>query len=132
MRTTMDQIDLEKLRLEGKVIKKSSTHGTRRPPQHKPNNKFLKGPIPWTWLTRAARQSGKTLHVAIALWFMAGITRSREIKLTSILLGTLGVSRFSKRWALMALEKANLISVNRNKGKNPVITLLEPPDNELD
>ena len=39
-------------------------------PRHRPGGHFLKGPIAWDWLCVAANQSGKALHVAIALWFL--------------------------------------------------------------
>ena len=37
---------------------------------------FLKGPVPLRWLVSAARLPGKSLHAGIALWYVAGLTRS--------------------------------------------------------
>lgn len=39
----------------------------------------LKGPIPWGWLDRAGRLSGKALAVGLVLWHYAGMTRRRSI-----------------------------------------------------
>src|SRR5437667_2550413 len=60
-------------------------------PRHQPGEHFLKGPIPWTWLTLAMRQPGKTLHVANAIWQRAGMARSRTIKLSLSSLDAHGV-----------------------------------------
>jgi hypothetical protein len=98
---------------------------SKNPPRHKPGEKFLKGPIPWTWLAKAAHQPGKALHVAIALWFLAGITRKRTVALSGAVLQALGVNRHSGYRGLAALEKAGLVSVVRPPGRLPVVTLQE-------
>ena len=83
------------------------------PPKHKEGELFLKGPIPLKWLQIAAKLPGKSLQISIALWFRAGITKSRVIKLTNVLLDSLGVGRFAKSRGLKYLEQAGLISVKR-------------------
>ena len=82
----------------------------RKPPHHKPGDKFLKGPIPWKWLSTAAlaQQRGKSLHVANALWFLAGIKRQDTVTLTRTVLNELGVNRYAAYRALTALEGAPL------------------------
>jgi hypothetical protein len=35
---------------------------TRRPPRHRRGERFLKGPIPWPWISAAAALPGKALH----------------------------------------------------------------------
>ena len=95
------------------------------PPRHLGNEKFLKGPIPWNWLSQAARLKGYSLHVAIALWFLAGLNRNRTVALTNTVLQGLGINRFTKSRALKALEQARLVSVTHHQGRNPVVTILE-------
>jgi len=85
---------------------------------------FLKGPIPWPWLLRAAKSSGKALHVAIALWFYAGLNSSLKIGLNQSRLLDLGVTRDSARRGLRELEKQKLVSVIRHSGRKPVVTIL--------
>jgi hypothetical protein len=97
----------------------------QKPPRHKQGEKFLKGPIPWAWLAKAARQSGKALHVAVVIWFLAGIKRKRSISLSNTALKELGVDRFSKARALRALEEVGLVSVKRPPGCNPVVTIID-------
>ena len=84
---------------------------------------FLKGPIPCHWLERAAKLSGKALHVAVALWFLAGLTRRREVKLTRSTLKRFGVLPDAARRALGALEKDGLVSVQRSPGRSPLVSL---------
>ena len=98
------------------------------PPKHKEGELFLKGPIPWKWLQIAAKLPSKSLQISIALWFRAGIDKSREIKLTNVLLNSLGVDRFAKSRGLKHLEQAGLISIKRTFGKNPIIILKSPPE----
>ena len=93
-------------------------------PRPGPGGKFLKGPIPWPWLSQAGRLQGHALHVGIALWFLAGLKKVGTVTLSSSVLEDLGVSRFSGYRALQALESAGLISVDRHTGRNPLVTIL--------
>jgi len=101
--------------LKPKRESKPSRTGTKR---------FLKGPIPLNWLGTAAKQSGKALHVGIALWFLSGLKRSREIALSQSTLSLFGVTRHSGYRGLTELENAGLVSVDRHPGRNPVVTIL--------
>jgi hypothetical protein len=96
---------------------------TDKPPRHKQGEKFLKGPIPWSWLATAAQQPGRALHVAIALWFLAGMKRTRTVSLSGLVLRALGVNRHAGYRGLAALERAGLVAVIRQPGRNPVVTL---------
>ena len=116
----MDALDAQKLafRQEVKRLPKA------KPPRPGPGEKFLKGPIPWSWLSKGASLKGQALHVGLALWLLAGIKRSQSVALSNSVLQDLGVSRFSGYRALHALEEAGLISVERHTGRNPVVTIL--------
>jgi hypothetical protein len=117
----MSVINLKKLAYhrEAKRLPKA------KPPRLGPREKFLKGPIPWSWLSKGARLKGHALHIGIALWFLAGLKRSQSVALSNSVLHDLGVSRFSGYRALHALESAGLISVDRHTGRNPVVTILD-------
>ena len=41
---------------------------------------FLKGPIPMAWLNAAAKLPGKTLNVGIAIWWLAGMSKTTAFK----------------------------------------------------
>ncbi len=80
------------------------TSRNEKPPRHKLGEKFLKGPIPWNWLVRAARQPGKSLHVSVALWHLVGLKKSGTVALSNKLLVPFGISRFAGYRALQALR----------------------------
>lgn len=94
-------------------------------PRHKQGEKFLKGPIPYIWLTKAGILPGKALHVAIALWFQAGIIGKPTVKLSPKIMQELGVERRTGYRALKSLENAGLVSVERHVGRTPIVTLLD-------
>ena len=122
--------DPERLRITPAVTFKSKQETPK--PSGKKVKRFLKGPIPLDWLTQAARQSGKALHVGIALWFLSGLKRSREIALSQSILSLFGVTRHSGYRGLAELEKAGLVSVVRHRGRNSIVTILLPTaDREL-
>lgn len=86
--------------------------------------RFLKGPVPLPWLCAAACLPGKSLHVGVALWHLAGARRSQTIALPNALLEGFGVDRFAKRRALDALEQAGLIHVEHHRGRHPLVSIL--------
>jgi hypothetical protein len=96
-----------------------------RPPHHQPGEHFLKGPIPKRWLERAAQAPGRALHVAVAVWFQAGIKKRREIRLGLAQLSDFGLNRFAASRGLTALERADLVSVVRHPGRQPIVTILD-------
>jgi len=96
-------------------------------PRHLHGEKFLKGPIPMNWLAAAARLPGRSLHVAIALWFTAGMKRSPTVSISNVAGEVFGLDRSSKKRALDWLEKEGLIYVDRKSGRSPIVTILESP-----
>lgn len=118
----MCPIEIQKFRLAGEQNRKKTAK--QPPPRHKHGEKFLRGPIPLTWLSRASKLSGKALHVGIVLWFRAGIEQNRTIKLSNLSVKVVGLTRYSKNRALKHLESAGLITVERCAGRSPVVTIL--------
>jgi DNA-binding MarR family transcriptional regulator len=125
-------LDLEKFRFpipRTSLRRKNRKIGTRR------LGRFIKGPLPLNWLIRAGQLPGKSLHVGLVLWYQAGLTKSTEVRCPmSMLTKQMAVSRHSVYRALVALEKAALITVERHPGSCPVCRLsLEPkPTNGFD
>ena len=94
-----------------------------------PNNKkvpwrFLKGPVPWSWLCKASKLSKKALHVAVGLWFISGMTKNPTVKMQKKVLEDLGISRHAFYRARDKMEQAGLISVVGKSGQAHFITLL--------
>lgn len=122
----MDDIDPKKLTLPH--VSKPVCRDNKSLPKHKNGEKFLKGPIPWDrWLSIAAKGSGrgKSLHVAMALWFLAGMNNKATVTLSGTVLKDLGVKRNAAYRGLNALERAGLVSVIRHNGRSPIVTILE-------
>lgn len=59
------------------------------------------------------------LHILHICW----LEKSRRVRITSFTLAALGVDRSAKRRALHKLEQAGFVSVERQSGKNPWVTL---------
>ena len=94
----------------------------------KPGQGFVKGPIPLPWLEIAARLPGKSIHAGIALWYVAGLTRSRSVPLSNIAGLRFGIDRNAKYRALQWLESAGLVAVERKLGRAPLVTILDAED----
>jgi hypothetical protein len=100
---------------------------SKRLPRHGPKEEFLLGPIPMSWLSPASRLNGKALALGLALWFQGGRRSSRQVTLSGPILERLNVKRKAMYRGLEALEAAGLVSVVRQLGKNPTVTILDPP-----
>lgn len=98
------------------------------PPKHRHGEYFLKGPIPWKWITVASGLPGKALHVGIALWHHAGIKNNRTITLASKTMVEMGVKRNAEYRGINALERAGLVSSIRHRGRLTKITITEPKE----
>ena len=96
-----------------------------KPPRHRSGQKFLKGPIPLSWLCSAALLPGKTLAVSMALWFKAGVTETDTVRFTKSLRSQFNVGPKSASRCLKLLEEAKLVAVKRGSGRCPVVTILD-------
>ena len=90
----------------------------------KNTEKFIKGPIPLKWITKANALPGKTGNVGIALWFLVGIKGSNTFKITREVETIAACNRKALYQALSRLEEAMLIKVERSPGARANVTLL--------
>lgn len=97
---------------------------TTRPRPQPQRGAFLRGPISFAWLCAAAQAPGRALHVAIAIQFLAGIARGTTVELRPSTLRLLGVDRFAAYRGLAALERAQLVTVRRHRGRSPSVTIV--------
>jgi hypothetical protein len=107
----------------------SAVPGIRKPNSSGSANRrggpFLKGPISLLWLERAGRLPGKALHVGLVIRHVQSLNRGDgTIVLTNQWLKNFGVDHHAKRRALVALEQAKLIAVERGK-RSPTVTIIE-------
>jgi hypothetical protein len=92
--------------------------------------KFIKGPVPLDWISRANALPGKAGAVGIALWFLVGVQKSRKVKLSGEVERIAGCARKAVYSALSALERNKLLSVQRNPGMRPVVMLNDCKERE--
>ncbi len=85
---------------------------------------FLRGPIPMTWLSKAAKLPGKTLNVALSLCWLYGMAKGKPFKLTQKALNLLHVGRDAASDGLVRLEQEGLIRVERQAGQRHIISIL--------
>jgi hypothetical protein len=103
--------------------------GETRLPRPYKGEPYLGGPIPMSWIERAATLPGRAWHLACALWFEALCSRrkSPDVRLPAKTRRRFGLSRWSYPRALHALQAAGLIRVGHRTGRAAVITLLPVP-----
>lgn len=94
-----------------------------RSPKRSQQQKFLKGPIPLPWLSKAADLPGKALALGLTLWYLWGLNRGKPFKLTGSALGSFKVGRKAAYKGLELLEQAGLIDVQRRTGARPIVTI---------
>ncbi len=109
-----------------KTLKVSSPRKVRR----KRGEKFLRGPVPWSWLTAAAKLPSSSFRVGIALWLLKGMRYRNSVTLGNKFLDELNVDRAAKARGLSALEAAGLISIERQQGRAPVVSILNCPESD--
>jgi hypothetical protein len=77
----------------------------------------------------AAMLPGRCLHVGIAIWYLAGLGRREVVELRPNVLRLFGVSRYAGYRALLHLEQAGLVDVERNRGRSAIVTIVFPAAN---
>ncbi len=98
-------------------------------PVRKRSGKFIRGPIDWEWITRAARLPGKALGMGLILWQKAGYTPGKyEVKVTLQRGEELGIREGAARRAIRSLATAGLIRRSQRNGQASDITIVTPLD----
>lgn len=87
---------------------------------------FIKGPLPLVWIERAAALPGKTIQVALAIWFQVGLEGTQTVKLGQKRVDRFCVSRDARYDALRRLAEAGLIQLVQQPGQSPVVTVILP------
>jgi hypothetical protein len=71
------------------------------------------------------RLPGKALHVAVVLWQEAGFRKSKHVKFRMSKIDSVGFTRWTARRALVNLEEAKLIKIDRKPGQLLQVEILE-------
>jgi hypothetical protein len=84
----------------------------------------VKGPLPIGWIAAALRSGdSRALPVLLALKYEADASRENWIKPPAMVLQDLGIDRMARSRAIVALERAGLIEVQRRPGRPPLVRL---------
>lgn len=89
--------------------------------------KFLKGPVPLDWLTLATQLPGKAVNVGLALWWIHGMSKTDELKVTRQALVAFNISRDALYDGLNRLQVAGLVELTRKPGQRHLIRIIRNP-----
>ena len=103
----------------------TARRGTRQGRKVSPvKGKFIAGPIPVSWVCQAGRLGVKALLVGLALWHIRGLRKMNTFIVSNLMLRDWGIQPDAKSRALRKLERAGLITVERQGKRSPQVTLL--------
>lgn len=94
-------------------------------PRHKSREGFSLAAIPDTWLERLRPLSYATRWVGFALWSLGTKEKSRTVAPTGKTWHKFNISRDSAQRGMAALEQAGLITMEKHRGRCPVVTICE-------
>ncbi len=80
-----------------------------------------------SWLREASKCGSRAEAIAILLWHLAGLNGSAQVKLTPNVLSILNVSTKTRDRTLPKMQSRGLVSVDRQRGRCPIVTLLDHP-----
>lgn len=109
----------------GELSKRSRER--RRQKLAKRGERFIKGPVPYEWCSRAANVSKVAGCLAWVIWYRRGLEgRETELKLCRSDFAPFNICRASVHRALVAMERAGLVRVARKRGACPRVSIIRP------
>jgi hypothetical protein len=102
--------------------------GRKRLPRHKLDDPFIKGPIPYAWVSAACRLPGAGFQMAMVFRFLCCRFRQRNRWGLEKVARGLQTSTRSVQRALHAAELADLLTVVREPGCKLEVTIQETPE----
>jgi DNA-binding transcriptional ArsR family regulator len=116
--------DPNQFRLDGHAVQRSN--GPRRSGRCASPilGRFIAAPIDAAWMIQAAQLGVKALLVGMVLWPLKGLRRTNSLIVSNLKTKEWGIGPDAKRRALRKLERAGLISIERQGKRSPRITLL--------
>jgi hypothetical protein len=89
---------------------------------------FLKGPIPLSWLVKAASLKRAALAAGICLWFHRGVAGQTRVRVSAGVRKKMGLSAPQMRRGLSALAGVGLIRFEKSgRGRCAVVDIIELP-----
>lgn len=123
----MEEIELDSLRLSAEEhgrIEDAKRATRRKGKPRQTGDWFIWGPIPGEYVARAARLPGKSLTLWLALWSEHFRRKGKPLRMTRELLHRFNITPDSAHRALEYLERAELLTAKRGRGKLATVQLL--------
>ena len=105
------------------AVRRVETPWSRRG-QQRAHARFLKA-VPLPLLQKAARLPGRGLALYLAIRHRSDLRRGQAATLPTAYLRDWGISRYAQARALVVLEKAELITVERRRGRPVLVAQAE-------
>lgn len=99
-------------------------------PKHRPGESFIKGPLPLSWFKVAATCGGRSVDVALLVWYAVNWYRSNPAKLTPNILREFDIHPKTARSILRKLAAVGLVDVEFHRGRSPLVTIKDHRQNE--
>ena len=134
MSTKIDLFDIEKYRCVGRTYELPQVNArinrgyeppptkTRKTQRHEPGTPFIAA-MPRGWIAEAAKLPEHALHVALAIMYVHGMDREKEVVLTRFHFDIFSTSRGAAQRGIEALQKAGLIEYTKD-GHKYIITVI--------
>ncbi len=97
----------------------------REVPEPGRTRKPLRGPIPWAWWETASKLGPGPARVGIVCWAVSGWEHSRTFVLDRTAWADVGLSPWTVTRGLVELASAGLVTLDRSRGRSPVVRLQE-------
>src|SRR6516165_5259348 len=120
----IDSWNPNRLRLAPEPVTRSRGVERRRRRGSPVQGKFIAGPVNVVWLLEARRLGVTALLVGLALWHIKGLRKTDTFIVSNLMLRDWGIQADAKSRALRKLERAGLITVERQGKRSPQVTLL--------
>lgn len=108
----------------------------QRAKQIKPRAKKISGkfvpPIPFEWFVIAATRTPSSGTVACALWFSYRVRREHPVRVTAKLRDMFGLSKEAVNHALVKMEQAGIVKVERHQGRGPRVEIINEVTGAID
>ncbi len=108
------------------AVRRVETQWSRRG-QQRAHARFLKA-VPLPLLQKAARLPGRALALYLAIRHRSDLRRGQAVTLPAAYLRDWGISRYAQDRALVILETADLVDVERRSGRPALVTVLGGAD----
>lgn len=85
--------------------------------------RYIRGNLPLEWFLACQRISYAATATGLLLWYLSGVKKSKTVKVSQTHLDKFFTSKSTFKRTISQLEKAGLVSVEREPGKAMLVTI---------